>query len=221
MVIYFLILCNHAIIYIVNFRTDFLINLDKNLMLRISEVYKSKGFKNLKTLLFGSSSSFIINAVSLLVLSRVYTKENFGIFAIFISIISLGAMLSTFRFESIIVLQKSNKESAYISHISISIVLWFSFFLIFLLIPILSLLDSFFNSHIYIWVFIPFSIYLLGNINIFLSWNNKIKNYKIISYFRLIQSSINASFGILLGYYNFELGLIISYFLGIFFHLFF
>lgn len=178
--------------------------------------YKFKGFNQLKTLIFGSTSSFLINVVALLIYSRIYSKEQIGIYALFVSVITIGAILATFRLENVVVLQKTKREAAFISSISNHLVLLFSIVLLVLAILLVSFSVLFFNSSSYIWIFIPIAVFTFANTNIFLSWNNKIKKYQLISSYRLIQSLSIAVLVIALGYFNIVQGLIIGYTFGIF-----
>ena len=185
-------------------------------MFKRFKLFNIKGFNQLKILVYGSTTSFLINVIALLIYSRLYSTEQIGIYALFVSIISIGAIIATFRLENIIVLQKTKKEAAFISYISNYIILIFSLVILVFALLLIGFSTLFFNSSSYIWFFIPIAIYSFANVNVFLSWNNKIKNYKLISIYRFIHSSLIGILIIILGYYKVEQGLIIGYTIGVF-----
>ena len=74
-----------------------------------------KTFKHFFTLSFGSLISLFINVLILLSFSRIYNKEHFGDYAIFISVVSLMSIMATFRIEHLIVLEKTIIEADYLS----------------------------------------------------------------------------------------------------------
>jgi len=180
-------------------------------MIKESFLKKNKAFKYFKILVFGSSASFIINAISLYFFSKLYSKEQFGVYALFVSFITLGAILSAFRLNDVIVLQKTKKEAAYISYVCTKITLYFSILILIFTTSFGFLSISFFSANYKIWFYISGALYCLSIIGIFLAWNNKIKRYKVISVYRLIQAINLAVFGILFGFFNIELGLILAY----------
>ena len=84
-----------------------------------------KTFAQFFTLSFGSLFSLLINIIVLIVFSRVYSKEHFGDYAIFVSVASLLSILCTFRIEHLIVLKKTNKEAALLSKLCKKIINYF------------------------------------------------------------------------------------------------
>jgi len=170
----------------------------------------------IKTLILGSVTSFFINVVALYFYSRLYSKEQFGVFALFVSFITIGSILATFRIDNLIVLQKTKKEAAFFSVICNKLVLFFS--LVILCIAILFYFYSilFFKENKIIWLIIPISIYFFSIVNVFIAWNNKIKKYRVISNYRFIQALTAAFFSVLFGYLEIGIGLIIGQTIGFF-----
>ena len=174
-----------------------------------------KTFSQFFTLSSGSIISLIVNLLALVIFSRIYSKENFGDYAIFVSVVSLLSILSTFRIEHLIVLKKTIKEAAFLSKICKKIILYFVIILFFICVLLYILSIPFFNLQPYTWLFIPISVYCLSHIIIFLSWNNKIKNYKLIANFKILQSLSVVVVGVFLNNYIKEIGLILAYFFGL------
>lgn len=175
-----------------------------------------KTFKHFFTLSFGSLISLFINVLILLSFSRIYNKEHFGEYAIFISVVSLMSIMATFRIEHLIVLEKTIIEAAYLSEICKKIIKIFSFLSFLLTLILYFFAIPFFSQPPFIWLLIPISIFSLSHITIFLSWNNKIKNYKLISTYKVFQAVFVGVVGVLFGFFLKDYGLIIAYIIGLF-----
>ncbi|MDA9087036.1 lipopolysaccharide biosynthesis protein [Polaribacter sp.] len=174
-----------------------------------------KTFAQFFTLSFGSLFSLLINIIVLIVFSRVYSKEHFGDYAIFVSVASLLSILCTFRIEHLIVLKKTNREAALLSKLCKKIINYFT--CIVFCFSILLYISSvpFFNKSSFTWFLIPISVFCFSNIIIFLSWNNKIKNYKLISKFKIVQSLSVGLIGIVFSFLSKDFGLIIAHVFGL------
>jgi len=170
----------------------------------------------MKTLIFGSVTSFFINIMALYFYSRLYSKEQFGVFALFVSFITIGSIVATFRVDDLIVLQKTKKEAAFFSIICSKLVFFFSLFILCIAILFYFISILFFESNKLIWLIIPISIYFFSNVNVFIAWNNKIKKYRVISNYRFIQALTAAFFSVLFGYLEIGIGLIIGQTIGFF-----
>ena len=175
-----------------------------------------KTFSQFFTLSSGSLISLIINLLALVIFSRIYTKENFGDYAIFVSVVGILSIISTFRIEHLIVLEKTTKEASYLSKICKKIIFYFVILIIGVSIFLYLLTIPFFNLQPLTWLLVPISVYCLSHIIIFLSWNNKIKNYKSIANFKVLQSLSVIIVGVLLNTILKDFGLIIAYVSGLF-----
>jgi O-antigen/teichoic acid export membrane protein len=174
-----------------------------------------KTFKHFFTLSFGSLLSLFINTLILVIFSRIYSKEDFGDYAIFVSVVSLMSITATFRIEHLIVLKKTTVEAAFLSKICKKIIKYFFWVINFIIIILYLFSIPFFNQSSFVWLLIPISIYCLSHIIIFLSWNNKIKNYQLISNYKILQPSSVGLVGFLLGSFYKDYGLIIAYVIGL------
>jgi O-antigen/teichoic acid export membrane protein len=174
-----------------------------------------KSFSHFFTLSFGSILSLGINISVLILFSRIYSKENFGDYAIFVSVISIFSIAATFRIEHLIVLKKTIKEAAFLAKICNKIIAYFTLVTFFISVVFYLFSFSFFNLPSFVWLFIAIPIYCLSHIIVFLSLNNKIKDYKLISNYKILQSLTFGFTGFLCNYYDKNFGLIIAYVLGL------
>ncbi len=79
---------------------------------------KSEFSKNTLTLMIGSALAQVIPIIISPILTRVYTPEEFGIFALYITFISIGASLVTAKYETAILLPKKEENAKYLVYIS-------------------------------------------------------------------------------------------------------
>ena len=147
------------------------------------------------------------------ILTRIYTPEDFGIFALYMSIASIFATFATGRYELAIMLPKKDEDAANILFLSLMITFVVSFvsFIIILLFnqEIVSFLESPSLSN---WLYIiPSSVILTGLYQSFNYWNNRKKQYKRLAVSRVTQSAVTGSTNLGMGFSGFGVsGLIVG-----------
>ena len=163
---------------------------------------KSEFSKNSISLMTGSAISQSIPAALSPILTRIYTPEEYGLLAVFMSVSALFATLATARYDVAIIIPKSDKEAANI------IIL--SFIMTFLVSFITLLIVHFFNEDIVSFLgkpeisnwlyFIPLTVILSGIHQSLSMWSTRKKRFKRISNNMIIGtttgSSMNLSFGL-------------------------
>lgn len=163
---------------------------------------KSEFTKNILTLMTGASIAQAIPIAISPILTRIYTPEDFGLFALYMSIASLIAVMATGRYELAIMLPRKEGDAANIVALSIGISLIVSFLSLivvhFLNAPITHLLG---NPEIGCWLyFIPVTVMLTGVYQSFNYWSNRKKHYKRLAYSRIAQSSTTAASSLGMGF---------------------
>jgi O-antigen/teichoic acid export membrane protein len=151
------------------------------------------------------------------ILTRIYTPEDFGVFALYISVASILSVVATGRYELAIMLPEKDEDSINIMALSIAISFFMS--LIVLLIvytfntQITSLLG---NPEISKWLyFIPLTIVLTGIYQSFNYWLNRNKQYNSLAINKIVQSGTMATSNLSMGLSGFgSSGLILSQILG-------
>lgn len=178
---------------------------------------KNTFFKNFLTLFTGSVIGQTIVLLSIPILTRLFTEEVFGIYAIYASIVILLKTLATLCYELAIVLPKRDKDAINLFVFSLLIVFLFSMSLFTLIVlfhdDIISVLKiekiSFF---IY---FVPLSVFFLGNISALDYWNNRTDLFKNISIGTVSRSITMSTTQILTGFSLFNsIGLVPGMILG-------
>ncbi len=150
---------------------------------------KSEFIKNVFTLMSGITVAQVIPLFLMPVLSRLYSPEDFGLLALFTSISSILFTLVCFRYDMAIMLPKNGHKSIQVVSLCISIAFIFSIS-IFILVcffsdSITSLLG---NKNIKPWLYaLPFSVFMLGMVRVLTLWFNRQKNYKTMTYAKVLQ----------------------------------
>ncbi|MGJ0308719.1 lipopolysaccharide biosynthesis protein [Aliarcobacter cryaerophilus] len=165
---------------------------------------KSEFTKNVLILMTGTTVAQSIPIAISPILTRIYTPNDFGVWALYISIITILSSFITGKYELAILIPKNNKKAKDL----VFLTLFLSFIcsiLIFLLIFIFidSILILFNNQDIRMWLyFVPFNIFFISTVSTLYYYNNRLKNYKILSKNQIIQSTSQGFFNLLIGYLN-------------------
>ena len=166
-----------------------------------SNVFSSIFMKNVSKLALGTGIAQLITILASPILTRIFSPEQYGIFALFISMITILSVFSTFRYEYAIVLPKSKRraEEIYFLCIFITILVSIFFFAIaFLFGKKILIFLNFDSLSDYIFL-VPLSIFLAGvtQTNDLCSTNEE---YKYMGFLRVIQSVAIVSLTIFFGY---------------------
>lgn len=136
------------------------------------------------------------------ILTRIYTPEDFGVFALFIAISSIFGSIANGRYELAIMLPKKDEDA--INLFALGFIITFIISLVLLVLVILF--NEYFthllnNDEISIWLyFIPFSIFIAGIFNLLNYFNTRKRNYKDIASATIFKSLISAMIQLSLGF---------------------
>ena len=177
---------------------------------------KSKFTRNVLTLMTGTTIAQAIPIAISPILTRVYTPEDFGIFALYIAMVSFIAIVVTARYELAIVLPQTDREAINILALSLIIM---SFIVVFLIIIILLFKDNLLTllniqnvgNFIYL---MPLSILIAGLNQSFNYWSNRKEYFKNISSSQILQSIGIGLTQPTLGYFHLFGGLIVGNLIG-------
>ena len=161
----------------------------------ISRIKENEFLKNVLTLV---SATSVAQAIALLiypVLSRIYTPAEHGLFALYMSIISITAIMSTGKYELATMLPEKDEEGASLTILSTLISFLFSLFLVLVILLFgdkISILLG--NPEIKKWLwFIPLSTFLIGLFQSAIYWFNRKKSYRNIAGANFSQSLSNST----------------------------
>lgn len=151
---------------------------------------KSNYRKNVLKLMAGTSVGQAIPIAISPILTRVYTPEDFGIFAVYMALASIISVIITGRYELAIMLPAKDEDAFQIMIFAMIITLIISLSLL-LLIVIFSREFASAIQHPevapYLY-FLPFSVFITGLYQTLNYWHNRNKRYTNIAINRIIQS---------------------------------
>ncbi len=141
---------------------------------------KSEFAKNVLTLMTGTTIAQAIPIAISPILTRLYTPEDFGVFALFMAITSIFGSIANGRYELAIMLPRKDEDAINIMALGFIINVVLSLFLLFVVIifhdNIVNLLN---NKEISPWLYlVPVSVFLMGLFNLLNYFNNRKKFYK-------------------------------------------
>lgn len=179
----------------------------KRLIERLNNKLNAQGgfLKAVSVLVGGTAFAQLLTIISLPIITRLYTPEQFSVFAIYTSMLSILSVVCCLRFEIAIPIPESKQEAITLSVLSIiSNIIFFILLccvIFFFSNPLLELLGK---SEIaaYIW-WLPIGVFLTGLFTTFQYWATRQKQYNIIAKTSVVQSgfgSITQIVSGLLGY---------------------
>ena len=165
------------------------------IMLRsLRRIWQNDFFKNVATLISGTTLAQGFSVLIYLVLSRIYTEEDFGVFGLYMNILNITIIFSTAKYELAILLPRSDKDSVNLLGLSgliaalVSLVL---FMLVLFLNPVFC--GWLGNDEIARWLwYIPLSTLLVGWFQSFRNYSNREKRYRLIAGANISQSLGNS-----------------------------
>jgi O-antigen/teichoic acid export membrane protein len=159
-----------------------------------------KGTKrNVLIMIAGTAASQVIPLLMTPFITRVYSPSDFGILALFMSLVGIFSTIATGTYEQAIVWAKTNNEAKQLAFISISLTS-ISCVLLSSLIILTQYTDRLHGiQHIGFLVALPVAIWLNAILNVILQWKNYLKSFKDISLGKTIQSATSSSLQLIFG----------------------
>ncbi len=161
----------------------------------LSRLIHSEFFRNVVTLMSGTTVGQAISLAVYLILSRIYTPADFGVFALFMSILSITNITATAKYELAVMMPREDHAGLNLMGLSAVISVCVSLFLFILVLllnqPITRMLG---NEQISPWLYlIPLSTLLNGFYQGLNYWSNRKKRFRTMTVASLGQSLTNSS----------------------------
>lgn len=185
--------------------------------MQLFSFFKKEFVKNVLTLVTGSAISQLIIYASVLILTRLFSPEIFGVYILFSSSILILNPIITLQYELAIVIPKDDKDAINTLTLSLLIILFLSFIFLIIVILFKSLILSFLEIEklSFFIYFLPLSTLLFGFINSLNYWNNRTKNFANIANGNIIKSASMSAGQIAIGFSIYKnIGLIPGMILG-------
>jgi len=163
---------------------------------------KSEFSRNILILMTGTTIAQAIPIAISPILTRIYTPEDFGVFALFVAIASIFGSIANGRYELAIMLPKKDEDAINIFALGFIVTFTISIFLFLLVLffneYFVNLLN---NKEIGVWLyFIPIAVFFTGVFNILNYFNNRRKNYKDIRNATIMKSIVLAVIQLSVGF---------------------
>jgi len=163
---------------------------------------KSEFSRNVLTLMTGTTIAQAIPIAISPILTRIYTPEDFGVFALFLAVTGLFSVIVSGRYELALMLPRKDEDAINIFALGLIIVLTLSlFFLILVTLFHSSIINILNNEEIGYWLyFIPMALFFMGLFNLLSYYNNRQKNYQDIARATIVKSIVLAMFQLSIGF---------------------
>lgn len=157
---------------------------------------------NVLTLMTGTGIAQAIPILISPVMSRLYSPEDYGLLAIFLSVVNLLAPVSTGAYEQAIVLAKGDREATNVASLSFTIALGISFTALLILVGLNTQVSGLLKSSaISPWLYlVPITMLLTAGYQVLNYWMIRHKQYRSVSLSRIIQSLASSSAYLALGF---------------------
>lgn len=174
---------------------------------------------NIATLMSGKVAAAVITLMLTPIIARLFVPEHFGVAALFLSLATIFSPSASLRYDSAIVIAKSEDNAAVLLALSTRLLTATSLAIYFILLTL-----HYFNIPVpyagklgvWIWAF-PLSIFLFGLVSIMENWLTREKQFKKMAYNyttgTLLTTGSRLSLGLVFG--STIWGLIIGQFIGL------
>lgn len=148
--------------------------------------------KNILTMMGGVFLSQVIMVIGSFFLTRIFTPEDLGLIALFLSLTSILSVIATGRFEHSIILPKSNLDGYKLMFYTSILVTIFSLLLFLVIYPFNNTISQYLNNpDIRSWLFyLPIMVVLNSLFFAFRAWLIRRKEFKIITFASVIKAVV-------------------------------
>lgn len=184
----------------------------------LRDLYKSEFFRNVFTLFSGTAIAQSIPLIISPVLSRIYTPQDFGVLALFVSIGALIGVIASGRYELAIMLPESKRDAYNVLALSLGLSTITAFFTLLLVVLLKQYISGLLHEpEISKWLYaVPVVVICTGYYQAFNYWSTRKKTYMENAVSRISQAGTTATANLLLGIARTgPSGLIVGYIAGL------
>ena len=158
--------------------------------------------RQVMTLVAGTGLAQLIPLAVSPLLTRLYTPQDFGVFALYASLLAVLAVLGSARYELALMLPKDDTDALALVALAMAIVLAASAAVLAAVLLFQADLARWLDSPaVGPWLFlVPVSMLLTGLVNTLTVWANRTSRYRQISISRVLQSASAAAVAVALGW---------------------
>jgi O-antigen/teichoic acid export membrane protein len=169
---------------------------------QIAKIKQSEFAMNSLKLMSGTTIAQMISFVMAPILYRVYEREDYGVLGMFMAITGIVGVFSTFQYNQVIILVKTEEEAVQAENLNRLINLLVSGATIPLILVFGDSLAEYFNSpNLKAWLFLlPIQLFFSGQGEIFRVKANRLKKYSTLSMNTILSASITPLTSLVLGF---------------------
>ncbi len=161
---------------------------------KLRSLYSSEFFRNVATLMTGSTIAQLIALAIYPVLTKIYTPDEHGLFSLYMGIIAITGIISTGRYQLAILMPAEDKKAVNLA--ALGLLLSIGVGLILLVVVALfreQIAGMFKVPGIEKWLwFVPLSTVLIGFFQVSIYWHNRHKQFRRTAIGNLSQSIVNS-----------------------------
>lgn len=163
---------------------------------------KSEFSRNVLTLMTGTTIAQAIPIAISPILTRIYTPEDFGVFALFVAVSSIFGSIANGRYELAIVLPRKDEDAINIFALGLIISTCMTIVLLVLVVIFNKQLARILGDEdIAFWLYlVPISVFFTGLWNVLNYFNNRRKNYKDMRNATIVKSIVTAIIQLSVGF---------------------
>ena len=173
-------------------------------------IHNNQYLSHLMTLISGTLVAQIITFAVIPIITRIYTPEEFGLYSLFFSLVSIVGLVSSLKYEQAIVLPKLDKDAFSLAILSFIIIFFIFVLSIFIILIFQTFFLNYFHGVLYFLFLLPFGIALLGLIQVLNAYSSRKQFYKQLAKVKVFNAFSIGSLQIISKYFfNFN-GLVMS-----------
>ena len=184
-------------------------------------LHKNEFLKNSLVLITGTAIAQVIPILFQPFLRRIYTAEEFGVFAIYFSLFSFLVVIASARYDSVVLLPEKDSDASLIVSGALSISLIFSLLLSVVVLLFQNKIIELFDLPITIKPFLlllPLSVFFGSCYRVLNNWLVRKKKFKASSVNKIVRRGSEGSVQLFLGISKNSSGLFIGSIIGDFFN---
>jgi O-antigen/teichoic acid export membrane protein len=160
----------------------------------INSFLKSNYAKNVAIILSGNVIAQLIPLLITPIISRLFSVEEFGLFALYSSIASFFMVIAAGRYEMAILLPKDDKIAVNVLALCLLLIFSVAFTLLLIVLALSQQISNLFGSiHLQAWlIWVPLSVVTGAVYRTFTYWSNRKNRYKDTASSTIIQSATRA-----------------------------
>lgn len=155
---------------------------------------RTEFFRNVLTVMSGTTLAQVVSVAVYPILSKIYTPDDFGVFALYMSIVSITGIVSTGKYEMAVMLPGEERDGAGLTMLAIGLSLGVSVILLFPAVVLNGEIAGWLgNPVIAPWlVLVPLSTFMVGSFQALNYWHNRHRKFRRMTLANAGQSLVNS-----------------------------